>query len=168
MIFFVSRSIRHMCYALRTYVCLLQELVSCFGGGFLAGVFRILAQGYRYRCSGIPDLVVWNSSTLEYKVRFLTEWRLEKFVFVSWSNKMESVSVCNHTRDLTNRTSALRSSDLLIMNMIMEDIGWHKVLLSIVIIRIIAKDVIKRFKFSLNFWLAQPTDRWLKIEVTAR
>ena len=36
----------------------------------LSGIFTRFAQGYRYHRSGLPDLVVWNSSTLDYMVRY--------------------------------------------------------------------------------------------------
>ena len=44
---------------------------------------------------------------------------------------MEFNSVCNHTSDSQNRTTAKRESDLLIKNMITDRIGRHKVLLPI-------------------------------------
>lgn len=45
-----------------------KQLVSCLGGAILSGIFTRFAQGYRYYRSGLPDLVVWNSSTLEYRI----------------------------------------------------------------------------------------------------
>ena len=44
---------------------------------------------------------------------------------------MESNSVCNHTSDKQNRTTAKRKSDLLITSMITDWIGRHEVLLPI-------------------------------------
>ena len=44
---------------------------------------------------------------------------------------MESNSVCNHTSDKQNRTTAKRESDLLITSMITDWIGRHDVLLPI-------------------------------------
>lgn len=42
--------------------------MACLGGQVLSGVFTRFAKGYRYHRSGLPDLVVWNSSTLDYRV----------------------------------------------------------------------------------------------------
>jgi len=42
--------------------------VACLGGQVLSGIFTRFAQGYRYHRSGLPDLVVWNSSTLDYMI----------------------------------------------------------------------------------------------------
>ena len=44
---------------------------------------------------------------------------------------MESNSICNHTRDKQNRTTAKRESDLLITSVIADWIGRHEVLLPI-------------------------------------
>ena len=44
---------------------------------------------------------------------------------------MESNSVCNHTSDEQNRTTAKRETDLLITSMITDRIGRHDVLLPI-------------------------------------
>ena len=44
---------------------------------------------------------------------------------------MESNSVCNHTSDKQNRTTAKQESDLLITSMITDWIGRHDVLLPI-------------------------------------
>ena len=44
---------------------------------------------------------------------------------------MESNSVCNHTSDLQNWTTAKRESDLSITRMITDRIGRHEVLLPI-------------------------------------
>lgn len=46
-----------------------QQLVACLGGPILSGIFARFAQGFRYHRSGLPDLVVWNSSSLDYRVR---------------------------------------------------------------------------------------------------
>ncbi|XP_061891314.1 fanconi-associated nuclease 1 isoform X2 [Entelurus aequoreus] len=40
-----------------------QSLVSCMGGAFLAGVIARMAKDLRHCRGGLPDLVVWNSST---------------------------------------------------------------------------------------------------------
>ncbi|XP_067871764.1 fanconi-associated nuclease 1 [Heterodontus francisci] len=45
-----------------------QSLVSCLGGLFLSGVCRILAKDLRHCRGGLPDLVVWNSQILQYKL----------------------------------------------------------------------------------------------------
>lgn len=47
-----------------------QSLVSCLGGLFLSGVCRILAEDPRQGRGGLPDLVVWSSERLQYKVRW--------------------------------------------------------------------------------------------------
>ena len=39
----------------------LAELVCCFPGGALAAVCKVVAQEYRLRGGGIPDLVLWRS-----------------------------------------------------------------------------------------------------------
>ena len=44
---------------------------------------------------------------------------------------MESNSVCYHTSDKQNRTTAKRESDLSIMSLITDRIEWHEVLLPI-------------------------------------
>ena len=44
---------------------------------------------------------------------------------------VESNSVCNHTSDKQNRTTAKRESDLLIRSMITDCIGRHEVMLPI-------------------------------------
>ncbi|WWC86489.1 uncharacterized protein L201_001366 [Kwoniella dendrophila CBS 6074] len=38
----------------------LKEILECIGGGAMSGVCRMLAEEYRHRCSGVPDLIVWN------------------------------------------------------------------------------------------------------------
>ncbi|WWC66149.1 uncharacterized protein I206_100049 [Kwoniella pini CBS 10737] len=38
----------------------LQEILECIGGSAMSGVCRMLAEEYRHRCSGVPDLIVWN------------------------------------------------------------------------------------------------------------
>lgn len=53
----------------RFYLLLSQQLVACLGGAVLSGIFTRFVQGYRYFRSGLPDLVVWNSSSLDYRVR---------------------------------------------------------------------------------------------------
>lgn len=45
-----------------------KQLVACLGGAILSGIFARFVQGYRYFRSGLPDLVVWNSSSLDYKI----------------------------------------------------------------------------------------------------
>uniref|UniRef100_UPI00398F5816 fanconi-associated nuclease 1 n=1 Tax=Pristiophorus japonicus TaxID=55135 RepID=UPI00398F5816 len=45
-----------------------QSLVSCLGGLFLSGVCRILAKNLRHSRGGLPDLVVWSSHSLQYKL----------------------------------------------------------------------------------------------------
>uniref|UniRef100_A0A8C5M5R4 Fanconi-associated nuclease n=1 Tax=Leptobrachium leishanense TaxID=445787 RepID=A0A8C5M5R4_9ANUR len=45
-----------------------QSLVSCFGGSFLSGVCRIMSKDIRHCRGGLPDLVVWNTQSKEYKV----------------------------------------------------------------------------------------------------
>ena len=44
---------------------------------------------------------------------------------------MEPISVCNHTSDLQNQTTAKRESDLSITSVITDRIGRHEVLLPI-------------------------------------
>jgi len=43
----------------------LVELVTCFGGGALAAVCKVMAQEYRQRGGGIPDLILWRTDTRE-------------------------------------------------------------------------------------------------------
>ncbi|WWD17625.1 hypothetical protein CI109_102066 [Kwoniella shandongensis] len=43
----------------------LEELLECLGGAGLSGVCRMLAEEYRHRVSGVPDLIVWNYETKE-------------------------------------------------------------------------------------------------------
>ncbi|XP_051898501.1 fanconi-associated nuclease 1 [Pristis pectinata] len=45
-----------------------QSLVSCLGGLFLSGICKILAEDLRHCRGGLPDLVVWNSRSLQYKL----------------------------------------------------------------------------------------------------
>ncbi|XP_041034433.1 fanconi-associated nuclease 1 isoform X2 [Carcharodon carcharias] len=45
-----------------------QSLVSCLGGLFLSGICSILAKNLRHCRGGLPDLVVWNSHSLQYKL----------------------------------------------------------------------------------------------------
>ncbi|XP_072138188.1 fanconi-associated nuclease 1 isoform X2 [Mobula birostris] len=45
-----------------------QSLVSCLGGLFLSGICKILAVDLRHCRGGLPDLVVWNSRSLRYKL----------------------------------------------------------------------------------------------------
>ncbi|XP_078286168.1 fanconi-associated nuclease 1 [Rhinoraja longicauda] len=45
-----------------------QSLVSCLGGLFLSDICRILAEDPRQGRGGLPDLVVWNSERLQYKL----------------------------------------------------------------------------------------------------
>ena len=61
----------HLCNTEAIFL-FLQQLVACLGGQVLSGIFSRFAQGYRYHRSGLPDLVVWNSSTLDYMVRYST------------------------------------------------------------------------------------------------
>jgi fanconi-associated nuclease 1 len=39
----------------------LSELVSCFDGGALAAICKVMAQDYKSRGSGVPDLVLWRT-----------------------------------------------------------------------------------------------------------
>ncbi|KAK0656839.1 VRR-NUC domain-containing protein [Cercophora newfieldiana] len=39
----------------------LNELVGCFDGGALAAICKVMAQDYRSRGSGVPDLVLWRT-----------------------------------------------------------------------------------------------------------
>ncbi|OXG11528.1 fanconi-associated nuclease 1 [Cryptococcus neoformans Tu259-1] len=41
----------------------LEEILECLGGKALSGVCRMLAEEYRHRASGVPDLIVWNPET---------------------------------------------------------------------------------------------------------
>lgn len=43
----------------------LVELVNCFGGEALAAVCKVMAQDYRARGSGVPDLILWRAQTEE-------------------------------------------------------------------------------------------------------
>ncbi|XP_034032102.1 fanconi-associated nuclease 1 [Thalassophryne amazonica] len=45
-----------------------QSLVSCFGGAFLGGVIARMAKDYRHCRGGLPDLVVWNTSSNSFKL----------------------------------------------------------------------------------------------------
>ncbi|XP_072348738.1 fanconi-associated nuclease 1 [Scyliorhinus torazame] len=45
-----------------------QSLVSCLGSLFLSGICSILAKDLRHGRGGLPDLVVWNSHSLQYKL----------------------------------------------------------------------------------------------------
>ncbi|XP_078055931.1 fanconi-associated nuclease 1 [Mustelus asterias] len=45
-----------------------QSLVSCLGGLFLSGICSILVKDLRHCRGGLPDLVVWNSHSLQYKL----------------------------------------------------------------------------------------------------
>ncbi|KAG8516281.1 Fanconi-associated nuclease 1, partial [Galemys pyrenaicus] len=45
-----------------------QDLVSCLGGPILSGVCRRLAVDFRHCRGGLPDLVVWNSQNLRFKL----------------------------------------------------------------------------------------------------
>ncbi|WRT64402.1 uncharacterized protein IL334_001334 [Kwoniella shivajii] len=47
----------------------LREILECMGGRSISGVCRMLAEEYRHRCSGVPDLIVWNHDKME--VRFI-------------------------------------------------------------------------------------------------
>ncbi|WVW82586.1 hypothetical protein I302_104597 [Kwoniella bestiolae CBS 10118] len=38
----------------------LREILECIGGSAMSGVCRMLAEEYRHRSSGVPDLIVWN------------------------------------------------------------------------------------------------------------
>ncbi|ELT97530.1 hypothetical protein CAPTEDRAFT_224412 [Capitella teleta] len=46
----------------------LQGFVSCLGGRTLAGIFRRLAKHLKHVRSGVPDLVVWNVQSQQFKV----------------------------------------------------------------------------------------------------
>lgn len=41
----------------------LEEILECLSGKALSGVCRMLAEEYRHRASGVPDLIVWNPQT---------------------------------------------------------------------------------------------------------
>ncbi|WVQ76980.1 hypothetical protein IAR50_006659 [Cryptococcus sp. DSM 104548] len=41
----------------------LVEILQCLGGRGVSGVCRMLAEEYRHRASGVPDLIVWNAET---------------------------------------------------------------------------------------------------------
>ncbi|XP_036417627.1 fanconi-associated nuclease 1 [Colossoma macropomum] len=45
-----------------------QSLVACLGGHFLSGVVIRMAKDYRHSRGGLPDLVIWNTSTNSYKL----------------------------------------------------------------------------------------------------
>ncbi|XP_063305212.1 fanconi-associated nuclease 1 [Pelobates fuscus] len=45
-----------------------QSLVSCFGGPFLSGVCKIMSKDIRHCRGGLPDLVIWNMQTKQYKL----------------------------------------------------------------------------------------------------
>ncbi|OCT89517.1 fanconi-associated nuclease 1 [Xenopus laevis] len=45
-----------------------QSLVSCFGGPFLSGVCKKMSRDIRHCKGGLPDLVVWNGQTKQYKL----------------------------------------------------------------------------------------------------
>ncbi|KAM4746922.1 LOW QUALITY PROTEIN: fanconi-associated nuclease 1 [Rhinophrynus dorsalis] len=45
-----------------------QNLVSCFGGPFLSGVCKKMSKDIRHCRGGLPDLVVWNVQTKQYKL----------------------------------------------------------------------------------------------------
>ncbi|XP_070687037.1 fanconi-associated nuclease 1 [Pempheris klunzingeri] len=45
-----------------------QSLVSCMGGAFLGGVIARMSKDYRHCRAGLPDLVVWNTSSNSYKL----------------------------------------------------------------------------------------------------
>ncbi|WVQ97668.1 hypothetical protein IAU59_004782 [Kwoniella sp. CBS 9459] len=47
----------------------LEEILECLGGRAVAGVCRMLAEEYRHRCSGVPDLIVWDYANKD--VRFV-------------------------------------------------------------------------------------------------
>ncbi|WVF70226.1 hypothetical protein IAT40_005015 [Kwoniella sp. CBS 6097] len=47
----------------------LEEILECLGGRAFAGVCRMLAEEYRHRCSGVPDLIVWDYANRD--VRFV-------------------------------------------------------------------------------------------------
>ncbi|KAL2139285.1 hypothetical protein VTI28DRAFT_5423 [Corynascus sepedonium] len=46
----------------------LAELVSCFDGGALAAVCKVMAQEYKARGSGVPDLILWRTGRDESSV----------------------------------------------------------------------------------------------------
>ncbi|NXD22433.1 FAN1 nuclease, partial [Spelaeornis formosus] len=45
-----------------------QSLVSCLGGAFLSGVLRRLSRDLRHCRAGLPDLLVWCSHSLRFKL----------------------------------------------------------------------------------------------------
>ncbi|XP_028411307.1 fanconi-associated nuclease 1-like isoform X2 [Dendronephthya gigantea] len=44
------------------------EVTQCLGGEILAGICERFARNYHHTRSGMPDLFVWNSRTLKYKI----------------------------------------------------------------------------------------------------
>ena len=58
------------------------------GGKVLAGIFERMAKNMRYVRSGVPDLVVWNTETKQFKVSrffqiqiFEANWQLPNFFY---------------------------------------------------------------------------------------
>nr|ODN96652.1 hypothetical protein L204_03361 [Cryptococcus depauperatus CBS 7855] len=47
----------------------LEEILECVGGRAMSGICRMLAEEYKYRASGVPDLIVWNKEKND--VRFV-------------------------------------------------------------------------------------------------
>ncbi|XP_028679371.2 fanconi-associated nuclease 1 [Erpetoichthys calabaricus] len=45
-----------------------QSLAACLGGVFLSGMVRRFCKDYRHCRGGLPDLVVWETQTLKYKL----------------------------------------------------------------------------------------------------
>ncbi|KAF7362260.1 Fanconi-associated nuclease [Mycena venus] len=45
----------------------LIEIVECLSGESLSSICRLFCEDYRGRCSGVPDLIVWNPETKECK-----------------------------------------------------------------------------------------------------
>ncbi|XP_059801817.1 fanconi-associated nuclease 1 isoform X3 [Hypanus sabinus] len=77
-----------------------QSLVSCLGGLFLSGICKILAVDLRHCRGGLPDLVVWNSQSLRYKlaeVKGPTDRLSHKqIVWLDWLRKLGAeVEVCH-------------------------------------------------------------------------
>ncbi|KAJ7072693.1 VRR-NUC domain-containing protein [Mycena amicta] len=45
----------------------LLEIVECFGPHVLASICRLFCEDYAGRSSGVPDLIIWNAETKEFK-----------------------------------------------------------------------------------------------------
>ena len=45
-----------------------KDVVTCLKSEVIAGICEIFSKDYRNRCSGMPDLLVWNASSQKCKV----------------------------------------------------------------------------------------------------